>query len=67
MAALGDFNKDGKIDIAFLEFPSVHGPNSFFLLLGNGDGTFQTTSPIMTQAIQASFLRAISTTMGSRM
>jgi hypothetical protein len=47
-AVLGDFNKDGKIDIAVLGFPEV-GPNSFFLLLNNGDGTFEATTPITTE------------------
>lgn len=42
--ALGDFNGDGKLDIATLEIGSTPGPTAgtVFLLLGNGDGTFQT-------------------------
>lgn len=40
---LGDFNGDGKLDIATLEVSTSPGPTagSVFLLLGNGDGTFQ--------------------------
>ncbi len=33
----GDFNNDGKLDLAV----SNYGSNTVFLLLGNGDGTFQ--------------------------
>ena len=36
---LGDFNGDGKLDIATLEIGPAQG--TVFLLLGNGDGTFQ--------------------------
>jgi hypothetical protein len=35
--ALGDFNGDGKLDLAVTNFNS----NSVSILLGNGDGTFQ--------------------------
>jgi len=36
--AAGDFNGDGKIDLAVAN----SGSNSISILLGNGDGTFQT-------------------------
>jgi hypothetical protein len=35
--AAGDFNTDGKLDLAFLDFQS----GMLSVLLGNGDGTFQ--------------------------
>jgi uncharacterized protein (TIGR03437 family) len=38
VAAIGDFNRDGKIDLLVIEPPA--GPTR--VLLGNGDGTFQT-------------------------
>jgi hypothetical protein len=42
----GDFNGDGRTDLAVVEnFPTV-GPSGAEVLLGNGDGTFQTTAPI---------------------
>ncbi len=41
---VGDFNGDGKPDIAFTEVPSIYGPFSVCISLGNGDGTFQTPS-----------------------
>lgn len=38
--AAGDFNKDGKLDLAVINEPSAPG-KVFSILLGNGDGTFQ--------------------------
>ena len=35
--AVGDFNGDGKADLAVAN----HGSNNVSVLLGNGDGTFQ--------------------------
>jgi hypothetical protein len=44
----GDFNGDGKTDIALLHCCTSTGQNLVGILLGNGDGTFQTavTSPV---------------------
>lgn len=41
--ALGDFNGDGRLDVAFTEADAAGTGMSFGVLLGNGDGTF--TSP----------------------
>jgi hypothetical protein len=38
--AVGDFNGDGNLDLAFIE-PASGGGNNLLVLLGNGDGTFQ--------------------------
>jgi hypothetical protein len=43
--ALGDFNRDGKLDVAVAGYgaaPDGSGAGSVILLLGKGDGTFET-------------------------
>jgi hypothetical protein len=40
----GDFNGDGKLDLVLGCFQEVGNPSEIYVLLGNGDGTFQ--SPI---------------------
>src|SRR5262249_25521752 len=42
-AAVGDFNGDGKADVLVANSPNTTTAGSLRLLLGNGDGTFQTT------------------------
>src|SRR5439155_21714632 len=42
--ALGDFRRSGKLDLAVAN----PGSNSVFILLGNGDGTFQKPAPYAT-------------------
>jgi hypothetical protein len=40
--AAGDFNGDGKLDLAVVDqYSNVQGDNNVYVLLGNGDGTFQ--------------------------
>lgn len=41
----GDFNGDGKTDLALLTSPFPVGTNSITTLLGNGDGTFTASAP----------------------
>src|ERR1700704_3335419 len=43
MAAVADFNNDGKPDIAVVDFgdPNVGDNGGVSILIGNGDGTFQ--------------------------
>src|SRR5260370_28362792 len=40
--AAGDFNEDGKPDLAVVNSDFISGTSSISVLLGNGDGTFQT-------------------------
>ena len=43
--AHGDFNGDGKLDLLAIASPSIYVYNTY-LLLGNGDGTFQSPVPV---------------------
>ena len=50
--AAGDFNQDGKIDLAFTnQNLACCGNGSVGILLGNDDGTFQTTTSYSTGAL----------------
>jgi len=40
--AIGDFNKDGRLDLAVSEGTDSNTNTALSILLGNGDGTFQT-------------------------
>jgi hypothetical protein len=43
---VGDFNGDGKLDLAIAQ--NTSGPPSIAILLGNGDGTFEALTPFST-------------------
>jgi hypothetical protein len=43
---VGDFNGDGKLDLAIAQ--NTSGPPSIAILLGNGDGTFKALTPFST-------------------
>jgi hypothetical protein len=43
---VGDFNGDGKLDLAIAQNPT--GPPTIAILLGNGDGTFKALTPFST-------------------
>jgi uncharacterized repeat protein (TIGR01451 family) len=45
--AIGDFNGDGKLDLAAFEPTMNGGTGSVSILLGNGDGTFQSVKTLM--------------------
>jgi hypothetical protein len=50
--AVGDFNGDGKLDMAVANIPSGNtGPTVVSVLLGNGDGTFQSPADYGTGSI----------------
>ena len=42
--AIGDFNRDGKLDLVV----SDDGPGTIYILFGKGDGTFQAPQPVGT-------------------
>jgi FG-GAP-like repeat len=48
--AVGDFNGDGKLDLAISSFDS----NAITILLGKGDGTFTTAPTATAKALQPS-------------
>jgi hypothetical protein len=48
---LGDFNGDGKLDIAAID----HYAETLYVLLGNGDGTFQNLPPMVLQPLGVTF------------
>ena len=53
----GDFNGDGKMDLAVLSYSSTFEADCITTLLGNGDGTFSisATSPVYNQGSFGSF------------
>lgn len=48
-ATTGDFNGDGKLDIAFAAYAS----GGFYIVIGNGDGTFQPGSELLSTSSPA--------------
>ncbi|MDB5387996.1 MAG: conserved repeat domain, partial [Planctomycetaceae bacterium] len=44
--AVADFNNDGKLDVAAAISPAFSGQTTVELLLGNGDGTLQSSVPL---------------------
>ena len=55
--AVGDFNRDGKLDlITFTQPTSQQGPESYYELLGKGDGTFAPTKTITTSSQFGTFV-----------
>ncbi len=45
---LGDFNGDGKLDVAFVTIGGIiGGGGQLFIYLGNGDGTFQVANGVL--------------------
>ena len=57
-SALGDFNGDGKIDIATADPPETTGSSSVNLFWGNGDGTFQTAVSVSVEGSPISIASA---------
>jgi len=39
--AIGDFNRDGRLDLALFNAYGTYGYDAVYMFLGNGDGTFQ--------------------------
>ena len=54
----GDWSGDGRTDLALAGVDDSSGENEVEVLLANGDGTFQTTTPIDLGTFGASFLVA---------